>query len=124
MHPAIVLRRRGRRAPIAVMLATIVPSLAGALGAVLYVEYSERLRPGIFQQAPSIGLMFERKEHLAFAAIAIGWLGAASYFGSWRAHESARDRLHALAHRAFVVAGALAVVVACLGTYVASYRTF
>jgi formate hydrogenlyase subunit 3/multisubunit Na+/H+ antiporter MnhD subunit len=124
VHPALVLRRRGRRADWAIAFAALFPTVVGGLGAFLYGPYREQLKPAIFQRAPEIGLMFERKEHLAFATIALAWMGAAAYFGSWRVQGMARERLHALSHRTFVVAAILAIAVASIGTWVASYRTF
>jgi len=124
VHPAVLLRKRGRRAHLSVGLAASVATLVAAVGAWLYVPYREKLRPGIFQQAPDVGAMFERKEHLAFAAVILAWIGALAYFGSWKTESETRDRLHRLSHRAFVVAAVLAAAVASLGTYVASYRTF
>jgi hypothetical protein len=123
VHPAIVLRRPQRRAHAAVCIAVALPTLAAALGAWLYVSYRERLRQGIFVEAPSIGLLFERKEHLAFGALALAWSAALAYVASRRApaHEALLRRF---AHRAFVASALLAVTVAILGTIVATCRTF
>ena len=84
----------------------------------------ERLKQGIFQTAPQIGLLFERKEHLAFGALIFAWVGAIAYAASSKRDLPFAPGLHRLAHRAFVVAALLAAIVALLGTYVASYRTF
>lgn len=124
LHPAVLLRTRKRRAHLSVGLAAGVATVVAGIGAWLYVPYREKLRPSIFQHAPDVGAMFERKEHLAFAAVILAWIGALAYFGSWRAESEARERLHRLSHRAFVLAAVLAATVASLGTYVASYRSF
>lgn len=124
VHPAILLRRIGRRAHLSVGVAVGIPTVVGAVGAWLYVPYRDQLRPGIFQAAPEVGLLFERKEHLAFGAVLLAWAAALAYFGSWRTEGDTRARLHKFSHRAFTIAAVLAFAVASLGTYVASYRTF
>ena len=124
VHPALVLRRRARPAGLAVGLATAFVTVAAAMGAWLYVAYRERLKQGIFQHAPTIGLLFERKEHLAFGAVVLAWAGAAAYFAAPHASAATRERLRTIACRAFTAAAALALLVAVLGTIVAVYRGF
>jgi hypothetical protein len=125
VHPAIFLRRRERRAHLSVALAVTLATLAGALGASLYPSYRERLRQPIFAQAPTVGYLFERKEHLAFGAILLAWVGAVAYVAALRyADVGGRDALRKAAHWAFVASALLSVVTALLGTIVASYRTF
>jgi hypothetical protein len=123
VHPAILLRRRGRKAHLSVAVAALLPTLAGGLGVWIYGPYRDRIKQGIFLEAPWVGLLFERKEHLAFGAILLSWAGAAAYALALRTDGPARDSLRTLAHRAFVAAAALAVVVAVLGTIVASFRS-
>lgn len=123
-HPAVVLRRRGRRAPWAVRISVGLVTLVAIAGGTIYGPYRERLKQGIFQSAPQIGLLFERKEHLAFGALVFAWVGAVAYAASSKRDLPFAEGLHRLAHRSFVVAALLAAVVALLGTYVASYRTF
>jgi hypothetical protein len=123
-HPAIVLRSRTRRAHLAVGLSTSMVTVAAAIGMWLYVAYRERLKQGIFLRAPSIGLLFERKEHLAFGAVVLAWAGAAAYVAAMRATDATRPLLRTIAFRAFCGAAALALLVAVLGTVVAVYRTF
>jgi hypothetical protein len=124
LHPAIVLRSRSRRAHLAVALATGVVTVAAGLGAWLYVAYRERLKQGIFVHAPSVGLLFERKEHLAFGAVVLAWAGAAAYFAAPGAAPGTRLRLRTVAFQAFCASATLSVLVAILGTVVAIYRTF
>jgi hypothetical protein len=130
VHPAIVLRNARRRAHLAVGLSAGAVTLVGAIGVSLYEPYRDRLKQGIFQHAPQVGLLFERKEHLAFAAIVLAWAGAAAYVGGrWGAGRSAGVEgpalaLRRFAHWAFVAAAALALATAALGTAVATYRTF
>ena len=124
VHPAIILRKSRRKAHLAVALAAVIPTLVGALGAWIYGPYRDRIKQGIFIESRAIGLLFERKEHFAFAAILLGWAGACAYGLALRAEEPLREGLRTFAFRAFVAAAALAVVVAVLGTIVASFRTF
>jgi hypothetical protein len=125
VHPAIFLRRHGRRADLSVGLAVAMATLAGAMGASLYPSYRERLRQAIFAQAPAVGYLFERKEHLAFGAVLLAWAGAVTYVAACRfAEEGDRDALRKASHWAFVAAAVLSLATALLGTIVASYRTF
>jgi hypothetical protein len=125
VHPAILLRRHERRAHLSVALAVTLVTLAGGIGASLYPSYRERLRQEIFVQAPSLGYLFERKEHLAFGAILLAWVGALSYAAALgNADVGGRDALRKAAHWSFVASALLGVVAALLGTIVASYRTF
>ncbi|MDF2695035.1 MAG: hypothetical protein K0S65_3418 [Labilithrix sp.] len=124
VHPAIVLRNPKRRAHLAVALATAAVTIVGASGAWLYVAYRAELKQGIFAHAPAIGLLFERKEHLAFGAVVFAWAGCAAYFGAARATPHVQALLRTIAFRAFVASAALALVVAALGTIVAVYKSF
>lgn len=125
VHPAILLRRHERRAHLSVALAVCVVTFAGALGASLYPAYRERLRQPIFAQAPGVGFLFERKEHLAFGAVLLAWVGALAYAAAFRyADVGGRDALRKAAHWSFVASALLGVMTALLGTVVASYRTF
>lgn len=124
VHPAIVLRRRRRRAHLAVALSTALVTSASAIGAWLYVSYREELRRELFVQAPAVALLFERKEHLAFGAVVLAWAGAAAYWAAARAPEPRRELLRTASFRAFVASAGLAIVVAVLGTVVAVYKSF
>jgi hypothetical protein len=124
VHPAIVLRSRTRRAHYAVGLATVFVTVAAGIGVALYQTYRERLKQGIFMHAAPIGLLFERKEHLAVGAVLLAWAGAAAYFAAPSAAEPTRGHLRTIAFRAFCGSASLAVLVAILGTIVAVYRTF
>jgi hypothetical protein len=124
VHPAVVLRSRTRRAHLAVGFAAGFVTVTAAIGLWLYVAYRERLKQGIFMHAPAVGLLFERKEHLAFGAVLLAWAGTAAYFTAPRAEEGTRLLLRTIAFRAFCASSALAVLTAVLGTVVAAYRTF
>src|SRR5438105_2845565 len=93
IHPAVVLRDKKRRAHLAVIIATTFVTLACGAGMWLYVFYRERLKQGIFQTGPAFGLLFERKEHLAFGALVLAWAGAAAYFAATRAKDDLRVTL-------------------------------
>ena len=122
--PAIVLRDRRRRANMAVALSTAAVTIGAAGGAWLYVAYREQLKQQIFIHAPAIGLLFERKEHLAFGSVVLAWAGCAAYFAAPRATPATRTTLRTIAFRSFVASAALALVVAALGTIVAVYKSF
>jgi hypothetical protein len=124
VHPAILLRRTKRKAHLSVVLATAVATLAGVMGVVMYGDYRDRLRQHIFQQARTMGFLFERKEHLAFGAIFLAWAGALAYFCATRLEGQPREHLRRAAHWSFVAAAALCVVTAVLGTMVAAFKTF
>ncbi len=124
VHPAVLLRDGKRRAHAAVATAAGLVTLVAALGAWLYVGYREHLRQRLFIESRTVGLLFERKEHLAFGVLLLAWAGAAAYFASSRAGEATREHLRKVAYRAFCVSAALAVVVAVLGTTVAVCLSF
>jgi len=124
VHPAVLLQRPRRRAHLAVAFAVGLVTLAGALGTVLYGPYRDQLRQPLFAQVASVGYLFERKEHLAFGAIALAWAGAIAYAAEQRADTGVRDSLRRVARFCFVAAAALAAVAAALGTVVAAYKTF
>jgi hypothetical protein len=124
VHPAIVLRRTERRAHLAVGSSVVLVTAAASLGAWLYPAYRESLRALVFLDARSLGLAFERKEHLAFGAVFLAWSGAAAYAASWRAEGRTAVTLRRTSHRAFVASAALAIVAAVLGTLVASRHPF
>jgi len=78
VHPAVLLRDRKRRAHLAVGLAVLFPTVVGAVGMWVYGPYRDRIKQSIFIDARWVGLLFERKEHLAFAAILLSWAGGAA----------------------------------------------
>ena len=122
LHPALILRDRRRRADAAVASGPLLASLTACLGFIVYGPYRERVRRPLFAETEAWGWMFERKEHVAFAAVALAWAGALAYAGALRADDAVRAPLRIAAHRAFVAASALAIVAATLGTCVAAVR--
>jgi hypothetical protein len=129
VHPAILLGRRDLRDPkqtmgLALSLATGLITVAALSGALVYDDYRERVRPVLFQVTPTVGWMFERKEHLAFGAALLAWAGVFAAVGARRASDDgAGQRLAKASHRAFIVSAALAILAATLGTWVASVRS-
>jgi hypothetical protein len=124
LHPAILLANPRRRAKLAVTLATSSVTATALLGASLYPEYRARLKQQIFIEAPTVGWMFERKEHLAVGGVAFALVGCVAHLAVPVFHESVRANVARLAHRAFVIAFVLTAAVAALGVAVASYRSF
>jgi hypothetical protein len=106
------------------VLATGLATLVGALGAVLYPPYRNNLKQRLFVHAPTIGWMFERKEHLAVGAIALAWVGCAAHLSLPRFPEETRVHVARAAHLSFVAAAILASVTAALGVVVSLYTTF
>lgn len=123
LHPAIVLRNPKRRARLSAVLSATFATLSGGFGAYIYADYSRSLRRSMYIASTHYGLLFERKEHLAFAAIALAWAGCVLHLTARDDDATARSRARA-AHLAFVAATALTTVVATLGTIIASYRSF
>jgi hypothetical protein len=124
VHPAILLRDAKRRAAWSVALSLAIVTLAGALGARLYTPYRDTLKQAIFLRAPSVGYLFERKEHLAFGAIALAWAGAIAYFAGRASKDETATVLRRVAASAYLAAALFALATAALGTYVATYKTF
>jgi len=124
LHPAILLRRVKRPAHLSVTLAVALVTLVGALGAALYSPYRDALRQPIFAEAPTLGYLFERKEHLAFGSVVFAWVGTLAYMGAIYVDDTARPSLRRAAHWAFIASAGLAVTAAVIGTIVASFKSF
>jgi hypothetical protein len=123
VHPAILLWRGkplGARTKLAVGLAAGLTLFALASGLVVYGDYRARVRPELFRASHVAGLLFETKEHLAFAACALALGAAAGALVAPRGSAPLRRAAAAL----FAVAAALALTTAGLGTYVAAVRGF
>jgi hypothetical protein len=123
LHPAILLRdgrplSRGMRWSIG--LTAVVTSAAFSLGVSIYEDYREIVKRPLFVASRTVGLLFETKEHLAYAVIALT-LGAAVCAFAAPADE---PRLRRLAAVLFAAAALVCLAVVGLGTYVASVRGF
>jgi hypothetical protein len=125
LHPAILLRNPKRRAKLAVTLATALVTAGGLLGVWIYPEYRSRLKQALFIHTPTIGWLFERKEHLAVGAIGFAWVGCIAHLSARTFEDEALQRTASvMAHRAYVISFVLAVAVGCLGVVVATTSTF
>jgi hypothetical protein len=122
-HPAILLRRPRRRALIAAGAATGLITSTALLGMLLYPSYRMTVKPLLWAQAPLIGGLFERKEHLGMAAVVLAWAGLAAHWAAVR-DRFAPAGLERSAWIAYVAAAALATLVASLGIIVAAHLTF
>ncbi len=123
LHPALLLSRPNRRAPLAASLATGLVLVTASLGALVYSPYRDRIKQHIFLDAPRIGWLFERKEHLAVGAVAFALVGLVAHLSAPRLGPELRAPVVRTAHRAYLLAFAFALVVAVLGVVVASYRS-
>jgi hypothetical protein len=125
LHPAILLRDPRRRAKLAVCLAAGFVTATGLLGAWMYPEYRQRLKQSLFIHTPTVGWLFERKEHLAVGVIGFAWIGCLAHLAAHGSADAAEKRtLAVMAHRAFVISVVLCVAVACLGVTVAATCSF
>ncbi len=125
LHPAVFLRNPRRRARLSVALATAVAVGAALLGAYVYPSYRERIKQHIFIDSPTYGWLFERKEHLAVGAVTFTLIGCLAHLSlPLFSDDDTQRKVAVLAHRAFVVAFVLALIVATLGVAVASFRSF
>ncbi len=119
LHPAIVLRNPRRRAKLSAVLSAAFATAAGVFGGWIYPGYSRSVRRVIYTASTRYGLLFERKEHLAFAAVALAIAGCLLHLSAEKDEHRARA-----AHIAFVVSAALTTVVATMGTIISSFRSF
>ena len=104
-------------------IATVLATLAAVMGAAMYPAYRTHIKPALFAEAPAIGWAFERKEHLATAAVLLAWVGLAAHFAA-RPADGDTTRFARIAHGAYVGAAICALVTASLGIAVACQRSF
>jgi hypothetical protein len=123
LHPAILLRRglppsRGTR--WAIGLTTAVTLAAFGLGVGIYEQYRATVKREVFAASRTVGFLFETKEHVAYAvaALALG-AGVAALLAP---PEAVAVRRAAAA--AYAAGALLCLVVAALGTFVASVAGF
>lgn len=121
-HPATLLRRARRRALLSAATATGLVTATAAFGLLLYPPYRAEVKPLLFASVPSVGLAFERKEHLAVGAVVFAWVGLVAHFADSR--RAAPGRAPTAAFVAYAAAALLALAAALLGTAVAVHATF
>lgn len=122
-HPALLLRTGrplSRGARWSVGLSAALTFAAFGLGLTIYEPYRKRLRRSLFLQDPAAGWLFETKEHLAYAAIALTLGAAVCAFAA----PPREPRLRQLSAAVFAAAAITCAVVVALGTYLASVRSF
>lgn len=122
-HPAILLRdgrplSRGLRWSLG--LTAVVTSAAFALGVGIYEDYRAIVKRPLFLESVEAGLLFETKEHLAYAVVVLTLGGCVAALAAPPREPSLRR----LAAAAFAAASLTCLVVVALGTYVASIRRF
>ncbi|MCA9583477.1 MAG: hypothetical protein KC416_16875, partial [Myxococcales bacterium] len=120
LHPAILLRHgapltRGRKWAVGLSVGLVIAAFA--MGLSLYDNYRAEVRRTLFSRAPSVGLLFETKEHLAYAVLA---LSVGAFTAAWMAGPHRRD-LRRGAAVLFATAAVLCGIVAAIGTYVAAF---
>jgi len=122
-HPAVLLRKGAPMSPrtrLSVGLTVGLVLVAFASGLTIYGAYVDKVRVQLFLHSERAGLLFETKEHIAFAVTAITF-GAGVC--AWFAPKEARELRRASAV-GFGVAAALCLVTSGLGTYIASVHGF
>lgn len=123
LHPAIVMRK-GRplsyRSRWAVVLSTAFAALAFGSGLVIYPSYRTAVRARLFLKSTRAGFLFETKEHIAYAVVAIS-LGACVC--ALVAPKNATSLRQGAAYF-YAIAAALCIIVVCLGSYVAAVHGF
>jgi hypothetical protein len=122
-HPALILwsgKPLSRNGKYALAASLTLVTLAFVLGLYIYPAYREQVKPELFATDVRAGLLFETKEHLAWIAL-VGALGA-GITGLVAPPKAAATRR--LAARVFLGAAIACTLAACLGTWIASVRTF
>jgi hypothetical protein len=122
-HPAILMRRGqqlSRGARWAVGLATGFAVAAFSMGLVIYEDYRSVVKRELFEIRYGAGLLFETKEHLAYAVVTMA-LGAGA--AAFLAPPEAR-RLRQASAAMYLSAALLATGVCALGTVVAAVHSF
>jgi hypothetical protein len=120
---ALMLRPERARALRRIVVAcTAFATLAATLGGFLYAYYTPMLKRAVYVASFRTGLLMERKEHLAVAALALAWCGCLLHVAG--DVDDARRTRTRIAHACFVVSAVLAFVIAVIGATVASTRTF
>ena len=122
-HPAVLLHRPRRNVVGVATAATVLVTLAAALGALLYPAYRSAVKPMLFATAPLVGELFERKEHLGVAALVLAWVGLGAVMLARRRDAAAID-LGRMAFVAYAGAALVTLIAASAGLIVSAHRVF
>ena len=123
LHPAILMRRGAAlsyRSKWAVMLSTAFAVAAFGSGLVVYPAYREAVRARLFLQSTAAGFLFETKEHIAFAVIALAIGGCTCAMAAPKADAHLRQSAAWL----FAAGAGLCLTVVALGSYVTAVQGF
>jgi hypothetical protein len=117
LHPSVALPRGGplrRGTRWSTFASTALAAATWLSGCLLYPGYRNADRPRLFQSAPAVAYLFERKEHLAFYAfvLAIAGAGLAFRVGTPPALRAAR--------RCYAVASLLTFAIVAMSAWVAA----
>jgi len=123
LHPAILLRKGkvmsfGRK--WATALSALLVSSAFGFGLLIYGEYRLVVKREIFNRSEGIGMLFETKEHLAYAVLALTLGATVCAFLAPRERKDLRKAASWL----FGMAAILCALTTVLGTYIASFYGF
>ncbi|MGE0784218.1 MAG: hypothetical protein AB7S26_00920 [Sandaracinaceae bacterium] len=123
LHPAILLRNGAplsRGARWSVGLTAGVTTLAFGAGVSIYESYRAIVKRPLFLADEAAGFLFETKEHLAYAVVALTLGAAVCAFAAPRKNASLRKLAAAL----FAAAALSCAVVVTIGIYVSAIRNF
>lgn len=123
LHPAILLRKGralSRGLWWSVVLTTALVTFAFATGIALYDDYRTVVKRDLFLEDPTAGLLFETKEHIAWAVLVLT-LGAGALTALAPTESKHMRKSAALM---YAVAAGVCIVTVALGTYVAAVRGF
>jgi hypothetical protein len=121
-----LIRPHRDRVTIAISAAAALGiTLAGGLGVLLEAPYRSRIRQQLFVRSPSLGWLFERKEHLAFGAILLAWCALSTMVAARISRDPRRARdLERAARLAGVAAAGLALAASVMAAIVARRAHF
>lgn len=117
--PLLLRAHRGRLTVAISAVAAAAITLCGGLGVLLDATYRSRIRQQLFVRTPSLGWLFERKEHLAFGAIVLAWCTLSTMVAAQLSRDPRRaSDLHAAARVAGIAAAALALAASVMAAIV------
>ena len=119
---AIPLLLRAHRARVTIAISAVAAAaitICGGLGVLLEAAYRSRIRQQLFGRSPSLGWLFERKEHFAFGAIVLAWCTLSTMVAAQLSRDPTRARdLHAAARVAAIAAAGLALAASVMAAIV------